>query len=137
MRCPAPPPLFPAPSPWWTQALDSLDDFDPPSLTAVVGTVPGSSGVVVPEKLLARLKPVVLDAAYVPRMTPLLTAAAAAGCRLAFGAEMLFEQAVEAFEIWTGRTAPRKEMAQAIVAKLPEPEVPVPPILRKAIDGAD
>ena len=36
--------------------------------------------------------PIVLDAAYRPRETPLLAAAAAAGCVAIEGVEMLFEQ---------------------------------------------
>ena len=41
---------------------------------------------------LQRLQPIVLDAAYRPRQTPLLSNAAASGCVTIEGIEMLFEQ---------------------------------------------
>lgn len=76
-----------------------------------------------------------LDAAYIPRMTPLLTDAAAAGCALAYGAEMLFEQGCAQFELWTGRVPPRKAMATKIAVRIAEPSVPLPPVLRRAMDS--
>lgn len=44
----------------------------------------------------------VFDLVYVPPETPLLRAARARGLRAANGSEMLIQQAVIAFERWTG-----------------------------------
>jgi shikimate 5-dehydrogenase len=119
-------------SPW--QAVTDLSTFAPAKLTLVVGTTPGAAGVTLPAALLSAHKPAVLDAAYIPRLTPLLTDAGKAGCALSYGAEMLFEQGCAQFTLWTGRVAPRKAMATAIALRIAEPDVPAPPILRQAMD---
>lgn len=129
------PPLPASPSGAAPQPVTDLSTFAPASLALVVGTTPGSAGVTLPSALLAQHKPAVLDAAYIPRMTPLLTDALAAGCELAFGAEMLFEQGCAQFELWTGRVPPRKAMATAIAARIAEPSVPLPPALRRAMEA--
>ena len=54
----------------------------------------------------------VLDAAYKPRDTPLLSAAREAGCVAIEGIEMLFEQGCAQCELWTGRPAPRPEIVR-------------------------
>jgi shikimate dehydrogenase len=56
----------------------------------------------------------IYDLVYVPRVTALIRKARAAGNPAANGSGMLIEQAAAAFEIWTGRTAPRRAMRQAI-----------------------
>jgi shikimate 5-dehydrogenase len=43
---------------------------------------------------------------YVPRETPLLAAARAAGCLAIGGVEMLVAQAERQFELWTGEAPP-------------------------------
>ena len=80
----------------------------------VVSCVPGSAGLTLPDDVLKARSPIVLDAAYRPRETPLLAAAASAGCVTIEGIEMLFEQGCAQAEIWTHRPAPRA----AIVAGL-------------------
>lgn len=57
---------------------------------------------------------VVMDAVYTPLETRLLHDAAAAGAKTIDGAWMLLYQGVEAFEIWTGKTAPVEEMNEAL-----------------------
>ena len=57
---------------------------------------------------------VVLDMVYNPRETVLLKRAAAQGLTVIPGIEMLLEQAAHQFEIWTGETAPRAVMREAI-----------------------
>ena len=95
-------------------ALDRLD--------AVVSCVPGASGTTLGEAELRRLAPVVLDAAYVPRQTPLLADAQAAGCTTLEGVQMLFEQGCEQCAIWTHRDAPRIAILKALHALLEERE---------------
>ncbi|MFW5965230.1 MAG: shikimate dehydrogenase [Halodesulfurarchaeum sp.] len=56
----------------------------------------------------------VMDAVYTPIETRLLEDATAAGAETIDGAWMLLYQGVEAFEIWTGRSAPVEEMNDAL-----------------------
>lgn len=67
---------------------------------------------------LRRLQPIVLDAAYIPRETPLLRDATAAGCTTIEGIEMLFEQGCAQSELWTHRTAARREIAISLAGFL-------------------
>ncbi len=60
----------------------------------------------------------VYDLVYNPADTVLLRAAAAAGCQTVGGLEMLVAQAVEQFEWWTGRRAPRDLMRDAAIDRL-------------------
>ncbi|KAF7984960.1 hypothetical protein HWV62_9901 [Athelia sp. TMB] len=59
---------------------------------------------------------VVLDAAYKPAETPLLTLAktSAKGWATAQGLDMLLEQGYEQFELWTGRKCPRGVVAKKV-----------------------
>ena len=88
------------------------------SLDLVVSCVPASANLTLTDERLKALNPIVLDAAYRPRDTPLLTAAAAAGCVTIEGVEMLFEQGCAQCEIWTHRPAPRGAIAVGIKAFL-------------------
>jgi shikimate dehydrogenase len=58
-------------------------------------------------------RPVIFDLVYRPRRTPLLDAAAAAGCPTVEGIEMLIEQGTRSFELWTGLPAPVEVMRAA------------------------
>ncbi|WP_290810903.1 shikimate dehydrogenase [Halovivax sp.] len=60
----------------------------------------------------------VLDAVYRPLETRLLRDAEAAGATTVDGARMLLYQGVEAFERWTGASAPADEMDAALRARL-------------------
>ncbi|MFB6096570.1 MAG: shikimate dehydrogenase [Haloferacaceae archaeon] len=60
----------------------------------------------------------VLDAVYAPIETRLLREAAAAGATTIDGAWMLLFQGVEAFERWTGESAPVEVMNDALRAEL-------------------
>lgn len=48
-------------------------------------------------------------------MTDLVLQARATGALLVEGSEILFEQGIAQFQIWTGREAPLHEMAHALV----------------------
>ena len=57
---------------------------------------------------------VVLDMVYNPHETVLLKRAKQQGRQLVYGSEMLLEQAARQFEIWTGESAPRAVMQNAL-----------------------
>jgi 3-dehydroquinate dehydratase/shikimate dehydrogenase len=56
----------------------------------------------------------VFDMVYNPHETLLLRRAKEQGCQIIHGAEMLLEQAAAQFEIWTGESAPRTVMRNAL-----------------------
>jgi shikimate dehydrogenase len=56
----------------------------------------------------------VYDMIYRPAETALLKAAGRAGCNTANGLGMLLHQGAKAFEIWTGKPAPRDVMRRAL-----------------------
>ncbi len=56
----------------------------------------------------------VYDMIYQPTETPLLAAAAAAGCKTANGLGMLLHQGAQSLEIWSGQTAPIEVMRAAL-----------------------
>ncbi len=61
---------------------------------------------------------VVLDMVYNPHETLLLKRAFEQGRKIVYGSEMLLEQAACQFEIWTGESAPRAVMQNALEANL-------------------
>lgn len=94
-------------------------DFDPDSLAfvcsdvdAVVSTVPAEAAAVVAAAVAGA--PVVLDAIYNPWPTPLAEAVTRAGHIVVSGLDMLLNQAYGQVEQFTGRPAPRAEMAAAL-----------------------
>ncbi len=58
----------------------------------------------------------VVDLLYRPAVTPLLSAANAAGARAFGGLGLLLHQAALSFELWTGREAPLEAMSAAVGA---------------------
>ncbi|MET8425832.1 shikimate dehydrogenase [Nocardia sp. NPDC004860] len=94
-------------------------DFDPEGLLfvcsdvdAVVSTVPAVAAAAVADSVAAA--PVVLDAIYDPWPTPLAEAVARVGNTVVSGLEMLLNQAYGQVEQFTGKSAPRAEMAAAL-----------------------
>lgn len=71
-----------------------------------------------PEELPFPTGAFVYDLVYNPRETVLVRQARQAGCLAAGGLGMLVEQAALAFEIWTGRPAPRPAMMQAVTGEI-------------------
>jgi shikimate dehydrogenase len=59
----------------------------------------------------------VMDIVYNPRETRLLREARAASCRVIPGLDMFLNQAVEQFELWTGRKAPSAVMRRVLESK--------------------
>ena len=80
----------------------------------VISTVP--SGVA--DDLAVRWQPatVLFDAIYDPWPTPLAASAAAAGCRVASGLDLLLAQAARQFVLFTGVPAPVDHMRDALYA---------------------
>jgi shikimate dehydrogenase len=56
----------------------------------------------------------VMDMIFNPPLTPLLRAAQGHGCRILNGLSMLLYQGAQAFELWTGRSAPIEIMSKAL-----------------------
>jgi shikimate dehydrogenase len=95
----------------WPAAPAALAGAD-----VVISTVPkGVADPLVPQ-VSWRPATVVLDALYDPWPTPLADAAAAAGCRVVSGLELLLAQAVGQFELFTGVAAPVDAMRAALAA---------------------
>merc|ERR1712159_112400 len=92
-----------------TEGVAALERLD-----LIVSCIPGSAEVTLPVPVLRQKMPVVSDAAYRPRQTPLLRDAVDAGCVVIEGIEMLFEQGCAQCEIWTHRPAPRAEIARGM-----------------------
>jgi len=65
----------------------------------------------------------VYDLVYNPAETLLARQARAAGLRAATGLGMLIEQGALAFELWTGKSAPREVMRKAAEARLNSPSL--------------
>jgi shikimate dehydrogenase len=82
----------------------------------VVSTVP--AGVADPLAPVVRWRDgaVLLDALYHPWPTPLAEAAAAAGCRVVSGLDLLLAQAAGQFTLYTGVAAPVDAMRAALMA---------------------
>ncbi|MGV9414834.1 shikimate dehydrogenase [Nocardia sp. NPDC003693] len=94
-------------------------DFDADALgfvcaevDAVVSTVPAAGAAGVADAVAQA--PVVLDAIYNPWPTPLAEAVQRAGNTVVSGLEMLLQQAYGQVEQFTGKPAPRAEMAAAL-----------------------
>lgn len=79
---------------------------------ALVNTVPPEAAALYAQAL--GRAPFVLDAIYDPWPTPLATAAQAGGSVVISGLHMLLHQAFGQVEQFTGRPAPRNEMARAV-----------------------
>jgi 3-dehydroquinate dehydratase/shikimate dehydrogenase len=75
-----------------------------------VGMAPNSGDALFANTIPADL---VFDMVYNPHETLLLKRAKEQGCELIYGCEMLLEQAMRQFEIWTSEAAPRSVMQNA------------------------
>ena len=84
------------------------------------GMLPNVTTCPWPEELPLPAGVFVYDIVYKPPQTRLLSRAREAGLPAANGLGMLLEQAVLAFERWTGLPAPRQAMAAAIAAAIAE-----------------
>ncbi|TMW57787.1 hypothetical protein Poli38472_014390 [Pythium oligandrum] len=82
-------------------ALGELTPTTPASVDIVVSTIPATAGFTLPDYLVTSSSPViVLDAAYMPPITPFLAHAHSHGATCIQGYEMLYEQAYEQYKRW-------------------------------------
>lgn len=85
-------------------------------LSVVISTLPAAAEFQLPEWLLeSKSLPVVFDVNYKPYSTKLLEQATDKGCDVVRGSEMLWEQGVGQFELWTGRRAPYGVMKKVVL----------------------
>ena len=85
-------------------------------LRVVISTLPAAAEFVLPGWVLESDElPVVFDVNYKPYNTELLLQAVGGGCDVVRGSEMLWEQGVGQFELWTGRAAPYGVMKRAVL----------------------
>ncbi|HEX5540143.1 MAG TPA: shikimate dehydrogenase [Micromonospora sp.] len=80
----------------------------------VISTVPKGVADPLAEQAVWQPSTVLFDALYDPWPTPLAAAAAAAGCRIISGLDLLLAQAAYQFEQFTGTTAPINAMRTAL-----------------------
>jgi len=73
----------------------------------------------VPAELL-RAEHIIFDMVYRPMKTQFIKNAQAVGCVSILGLEMLLNQAVLQFELWTGQSAPEAVMRKALIEALQE-----------------
>jgi len=84
-----------------------------------IGMHPKVDATPVPRELL-RPGMLVYDAVYNPLETRLVREAREVGCRTVAGIDHFVRQAVEQFELWTGRPAPVETMRRVVVEALTE-----------------
>jgi shikimate-5-dehydrogenase/3-dehydroquinate dehydratase type I len=86
-------------------------------IRVVISTVPAATEFVLPDWLFEgeTERPIIFDVNYKPYSTRLLSQAERFNCSLVRGSEMLWEQGVGQFELWTGRTAPYNVMKQVVL----------------------
>ncbi len=95
--------------------VGGLAEVPLPPADVVVSTLPAGAADALADRAPGPAT-VVLDVVYAPWPTALATAAAAAGCRVAGGLEVLLHQAVEQVELMTGRPGPTAAMRAALLA---------------------
>lgn len=81
--------------------------------TTPVGMSPDDEGIPIPEVFITN-KHIVFDAVYKPLETRLLKAAKDRGAITIDGLEMLINQGIAQFEIWTSQKAPKEAMSEVI-----------------------
>lgn len=107
------------------ELISSVESFpDGAAPTLIVSTVPGSAtalektkeGLLLSRAIFSARKGVVVDMAYRPAETPLLSLAKnEAGWASARGVDVLLEQGYEQFVAWAGRRCPRKQVIEKVM----------------------
>ena len=98
------------------ESLGALLNQSKGKIAVVISTLPAAAEFQLPEWLLeSDSLPVVFDVNYKPYSTKLLEQAEDRGCAVVRGSEMLWEQGVGQFELWTGRCAPYGVMKKVVL----------------------
>jgi len=98
------------------ESLGSLLNESKGRVAVVISTLPAAAEFQLPEWLLeSDPLPLVFDVNYKPYETALLRQATERGCDVVRGSEMLWEQGVGQFELWTGRKAPYGVMKNVVL----------------------
>ena len=103
------------------EALSGLAGGRGSDIRAVISTLPAAAEFELPAWLVGRESgnsgsgPIVFDVNYKPATTKLLEQAEGAGLDVVRGSEMLWEQGVGQFQLWTGRTAPYGVMMDVVL----------------------
>jgi len=82
--------------------------------TTPLGMIPNIDTSPLPENLSLPQHVAVYDLVYNPRETKLVRDARSQGCAAITGLGMLLEQAMRAFELWTGKTPPRDVLCSSV-----------------------
>jgi len=110
------------------ELVENLEGWSGPPPTIVVSTVPApattteqdaTGSMYLPESIFEARSGVVVDMAYKPAETPLLSLAKTVGkgWQSVRGVEVLLEQGYVQFELWTGRRAPKMVIAEKVLRK--------------------
>jgi len=94
-----------------------MDDIDIIINTTPVGMSPVTGAMPIEDALLTE-KHAVFDIVYSPHETALLRTARERGCRVVYGIEMLINQGIRQFELWTGKKAPAGPIRDALTARM-------------------
>lgn len=110
-----------------SQTLGSILSEKNGELRVVISTLPAAAEFELPTWFINNVsekssKPIIFDVNYKPYWTKLLYQADYIGFPLVRGSEMLWEQGVGQFELWTGRTAPYKVMKDVVLENCLPPE---------------
>lgn len=92
--------------------IDEVKDFDIIINTTPVGSSQ-SNGTLVPRRSMSSSQ-IIFDIVYFPHETRLLKDAKEKGSKIIHGSEMLLQQGLAQFEIYTGRKAPEKAMRKIL-----------------------
>lgn len=98
------------------ESLASVLDENNGKIRVVISTLPAAAEFQLPEWVLeSDSLPIVFDVNYKPYSTKLLEQAVGKRCDVVRGSEMLWEQGVGQFELWTGRSAPYGVMKKVVL----------------------
>jgi len=97
----------------------------------VIGTVPPQADFKLPQHLVKKSL-VVVELVYHPRKTPLIQQAQKEGCTVVEGVEILVEQGIEQFRIWTMKDAPLAQIICALMAQNPDLANDIPSTFRNS-----
>lgn len=103
-----------------SESLNALLDSMNGEVRIVLSTLPAAAEFQLPSWFIessrkSDSKPIIFDVNYKPFWTKLLDQANSSGFPLVRGSDMLWEQGVGQFELWTGRTAPYKVMKEVVL----------------------